>query len=162
MKIELRNIKRAAFASEETHCFEATIYIDGKRAGDVRNDGHGGPNFYQPFALETRLAEYAATLPPVAMDMGDGTTETYPQDADILIGDLLEDHLLAKDLKRAMTNKILFTKVGSEGIFETRKLTPAQVGTYLRDPQTPAKLKAVQILNLLPMETALAIYKGGK
>ena len=35
MKIELKNVKYSDFASHETHCFEASVYIDGKRAGIV-------------------------------------------------------------------------------------------------------------------------------
>jgi hypothetical protein len=33
-------------ASQETHCFEATIYVDGKRFCQVSNDGHGGCDNY--------------------------------------------------------------------------------------------------------------------
>ena len=39
MKITLKNVKYSEFASQETYCFEATIYLDGKKAGQVRNDG---------------------------------------------------------------------------------------------------------------------------
>lgn len=48
MEITLKNIKHSEFASHETHCFEATVYIDGKRAFGVENDGQGGPNNYFP------------------------------------------------------------------------------------------------------------------
>ena len=41
-KIELKNLKTAEFASEETHCFEATVYLDGKRFCIASNQGHGG------------------------------------------------------------------------------------------------------------------------
>jgi hypothetical protein len=44
MKVELKNVKYSAFASQETHCFEATVYIDGKRVGTVSNEGYGGPD----------------------------------------------------------------------------------------------------------------------
>ena len=33
MKIELKALKYSDFASQETHCFHANIYIDGKKAG---------------------------------------------------------------------------------------------------------------------------------
>lgn len=46
MKIELKNIKYAAFASEETHCYNASLYIDGKKIGTVSNDGHGGCDMF--------------------------------------------------------------------------------------------------------------------
>lgn len=42
----LKNLKYAAFASEETHCFEATVYVDGKRFCIASNEGHGGPDRY--------------------------------------------------------------------------------------------------------------------
>lgn len=45
MKIELKNIKYSAFASEETHCYEAALYVDGKPLAIVRNDGHGGADY---------------------------------------------------------------------------------------------------------------------
>ena len=44
MKLELKNIKVAAFASEETHCYEASLWVDGVRVGRVANEGHGGPD----------------------------------------------------------------------------------------------------------------------
>lgn len=32
-RVTLRNIKHAAFASQETECFNATVYIDGVKEG---------------------------------------------------------------------------------------------------------------------------------
>jgi hypothetical protein len=42
MQITLKNFKHAAFASEETYCFQATVYVDGIKVGVAGNDGHGG------------------------------------------------------------------------------------------------------------------------
>jgi hypothetical protein len=42
MKIELKNVKFSDFASEETNCFRADVYVNGKKAGYCNNDGHGG------------------------------------------------------------------------------------------------------------------------
>lgn len=42
MNIELKNIKYSQFASHETNCYQASIYVDGRKAGAVDNDGHGG------------------------------------------------------------------------------------------------------------------------
>lgn len=42
MSISLKNFKYYDSMSEETLCFEASVYFNGKRIGDVRNDGHGG------------------------------------------------------------------------------------------------------------------------
>ena len=45
MEIKLKNLKIAKFMSEETTCFQATIYVDGKIAGTAQNDGHGGSTY---------------------------------------------------------------------------------------------------------------------
>lgn len=88
MNIELKNIKYFAAGSEETDCFVATIYIDGKKAGDARNDGHGGSTFISPLALAEQLNAHGATLPKEVLDMGNGETfESAQADCD---GDRLD------------------------------------------------------------------------
>jgi hypothetical protein len=42
MDLTLKNVKIVEAMSEETTCFAASIYIDGVRAGLVRNRGYGG------------------------------------------------------------------------------------------------------------------------
>jgi len=42
MKLELKNIKHANWASEETACYDANLYIDDQPFATVSNDGHGG------------------------------------------------------------------------------------------------------------------------
>ena len=46
MNITLKNIKHNENLSEETHCFSATVYLDGKAAFGVKNAGHGGADDY--------------------------------------------------------------------------------------------------------------------
>jgi|TARA_Y100000114_G_scaffold98141_1_gene91327 hypothetical protein len=41
MKLELKNIKYYKSMSEETPCYEGTLYVDGERLGRVHNDGKG-------------------------------------------------------------------------------------------------------------------------
>ena len=41
-KIELKNISHYARGSEETPCYNATVYVNGKKTIEVGNDGHGG------------------------------------------------------------------------------------------------------------------------
>ena len=41
-KLELKNISYYERGSEETPCYNATVYINGKKAVEVSNDGHGG------------------------------------------------------------------------------------------------------------------------
>ena len=40
--LEVKNLSHYARGSEETPCYNATVYINGKKAIEVSNDGHGG------------------------------------------------------------------------------------------------------------------------
>lgn len=42
MKITLKAIKHSKFASQETDCYTANLYVDGTKIGTVSNAGHGG------------------------------------------------------------------------------------------------------------------------
>lgn len=169
MKIELKNVKHSEFASHETSCFEASVYIDGIRAGIVENDGQGGCNRYHPYELEIKINEYAKTLPPVATSMTDPHDSskpfTYDQDADCIIGDLLTEHLYAKDLKRALAKKIMYVKTDDGLIYETIGLSKLELQLYLAEAKLcnkiHEKLKAKTILNILPFTEALSIYRSG-
>jgi len=160
MKIELRNVQYVASMSEETRCFTASIYVDGKRAGEASNRGHGGPTSIHPRELEERLNAYAATLPPLSYDMG-GRTHTMPQTGEILVDELLSDWLTERDLRTALKRRILFTKQGQTPIYETKSLPKATLEQWTRNPEKArATLRDCdQILNCLPFAEALAIYR---
>ena len=142
MKIELKNIKYAAFASQETSCYEATIYIDGVRVGTVENNGHGGCDHIHPHAVEQRINEWAA-----------------PDDAEIIFAKLLNLWLQERDLKRAMSRRILFRRDGR--LLETNAHSAAELKARLGQTDLAEKLRAEVILNLLPFADASAIYRKG-
>lgn len=45
MNLTIKNLKISNFMSEETLCFQATVFVDGKKAGTAQNDGHGGSTY---------------------------------------------------------------------------------------------------------------------
>lgn len=49
MKIELKSIKFSEALSEETNAFTADVWINGKKAGYAKNDGHGGCTMVNPY-----------------------------------------------------------------------------------------------------------------
>tara|TARA_R100001377_G_scaffold63866_1_gene39459 strand:- start:257 stop:847 length:591 start_codon:yes stop_codon:yes gene_type:complete len=49
--ISIKGLRLSKDFSEETHCFQATVYIDGKRAFVAHNEGHGGANYYAPHGV---------------------------------------------------------------------------------------------------------------
>lgn len=44
MRLTVKNYKRVEWMSEETDCYKASLYLDGKRIGTAENEGHGGPD----------------------------------------------------------------------------------------------------------------------
>lgn len=161
MKIELKNIKYAAFASEETSCYEATLWVDGKKIGHVSNDGRGGcDNFNGDHAAYKVVDQWCISNLPARQytkekDGFDGIHET---DLETLCGTLLEDHLIAKDMTKVMINNVLFHIPGRQGLFTRKYANKAKPDQSLYDSVLGAHDGAV-ILNTLPREEALKIYK---
>ena len=114
MKIELKNIKHAAFASQETHCFEATVYIDGVKSFGVSNDGHGGcDNYYSVKGgvdhPHNRVAEVDAILGLEKISVEWSKTVTINNSLEIVIGGLVNDWLQAKEIKNVL-KRICYVK----------------------------------------------------
>jgi hypothetical protein len=145
MKIELKNLKINERLSEETTCFSATVYVNGKRAFEAGNRGHGGCNEYKG-AYEAAAA-YAATLPPYT-----GVVGSIPYDLDMLIDDLIEaerfERALKHDLKRVAFvdgGKYYVTKAAA-----TPDMIAAVVGRY----------PTATILNTMPIADAVALCRS--
>ena len=101
MKVELKSIKVMNSLSDETTCFTAKIYINGKAAGHAENRGCGGSTHYQfnDHAIGQLFETYAASLPPTLFSYG-GQDHSFPSTGESLIDSLLNDHLKAKDAAR--------------------------------------------------------------
>ena len=158
MKIELKALKYSDFASQETHCFQANIYIDGKMRGTADNDGRGGMTTIRPWQLHNEIKLYTDKIPPRIVKYGD-TEMSLDTSPDSYIDELVTLALHEKDLKRAMKTRILFTRENQ--VFETKKLTAAELAASLAHAQIKDKLNADQVLNLLPMGEALSLYTKG-
>lgn len=68
MKIELKKKKVCKWASEETICFQAELWIDGKKACIVSNDGKGGAHRYSDYRAVREAEAFCKTLPPVKLE----------------------------------------------------------------------------------------------
>lgn len=153
MEITLKNISHNERLSEETNCFSATIYIDGKKAGEASNHGHGGPTMIHPHDLEQRIDTYAKTLPPLEVE---GTS--LEMNAEMLIDDLLTAHLLRRDMLKAFRTRLLFTKAEKQGIYEVKVDAATMTKARQNPAMTAERLKADKILNFLPENEAIALY----
>lgn len=165
MKIELKNIKHSQFASEETNCFQATIYVNGKKAGGAKNDGNGGQThiWWDNRDLGTQAEAHVAALPEETTVFGDQEFTMKPT-IDSFVDDLLMDHLIAKDFKRDIKNRLLFTKKGESGVSQTKRIETASmqrlIGSGEERVKEALKVQNIdQILNFLPADEALKIYR---
>lgn len=86
MKIELRNIKYADWASQETACYQASVFIDGIKIGETSNAGHGAADMVYPREVAERIDAYAATLPPIEF-----AGHVIPQNHETIFGELLAE-----------------------------------------------------------------------
>jgi hypothetical protein len=155
--IELKNIKHTAWASQETHCYQATLYVDGVKWGIVSNEGHGGGdtfygvdgyNWDDLAELNKRIAE---TYEPYTYG-----GKSLDQNLEMVCGDLVNQWLRDKDFNRAMKAKVLFTKPDTQGVWQLAVKKPHTLETTLaalrsRNPQ-------YTYLADLPVDKAKAIY----
>lgn len=112
MKLELKNVKFYESMSEETNCFQADLFINGKKIASVKNDGQGGCTDYRVLDFKNqqilRDAEaYCKTLPKEKI------TETFEFQPTLesKIDDLFEAWLKVKEeqkLVKQMDKGILY------------------------------------------------------
>ena len=164
MKVELKNLKHSEFASQETNCFEATVWLNGKRAFYARNDGNGGADLYAPLDNQDRgeftsllndLINHCLTLPKWGSEFGDA--DNMDVTPEILIGNLVNKMLDTKKLKKSLKAKVLF--INENGIYQTGYGNKRPVDQNLIDMVKDDNPDSI-ILNCLAFSEALDLYRG--
>lgn len=156
-KIELKNIKHTAWASQETHCYQATLYVDGVKWGTVSNQGHGGCDLFDGAEgydwddlaeLNQRIKE---TYEPYEYE-----GYTLKKNLEMVCGDLVNQWLRDRDFNKAMKAKVLFTKPNVQGVWQLAVKKPLTFEVML----AKAKAQHPQYTYLadLPVDEAKAIY----
>lgn len=155
MEIELKKITFNARLSEDSNCFSADLWIDGKKIGEVGNEGFGGPDFFRGdrAAYDKADAWCKANLPS---DTYEGIT--IETDLEIKYNDILVQTLIARDVKRLLKSKVLCYHEGRPGIYQykwkgVKAVGPAHIASVRKDHP-----KAI-ILNELPLDKAVEIYR---
>ena len=168
MKIELKNIKHSEFASHETFCYEATLYVEGKPFAQVSNDGQGGSDrLYQ----DDRFKDLDAWKKCYALlkihcadkfrwNMDDcfktqsnvygwreGTIETACHE-------LMTDYLIRKDLNKALKEPCYLdgNQIVSYNVSSKRPNIFDQIRRQLEKPD-------LVFLNELPKDEAFKMFK---
>jgi hypothetical protein len=116
MKIELKNVKVNEAFSEETTCFIADVFINGKKVAHAKNDGRGGCTDYYPYEGQRELLKQAELfckgLPKREFTFGDKTHE-FDQTLESVIDDLVfakEKEKEDKKIEKLCENHIVFGK----------------------------------------------------
>ena len=109
MDITLKNVKIYAGLSQSSDAFTASVYVDGKKVGEAKDDGRGGNNYvdvrdaegrwhrnlYQKMQEEAakHTQTYEIARLPGDEAMGWGWSETYPHNLDSYIRELLNQSI---------------------------------------------------------------------
>lgn len=111
--IELKAIKVLSSMSQETNCYEATLYVDGVKWGDVGNAGHGGCDdlhlvpgrtWDEVKALNERIA---ATFEPYVSPY---SPEPMIYDLELACGDIVDQFIVEKEAAKVCKGKVAFFK----------------------------------------------------
>lgn len=113
MEIELKNVKIYHSMSEETYCFEATLYADNKKITRVSNSGRGADNDYDDWKKVVAINDWCkSNLPKWTSEYSDDKFDTT---IDMVIADLLNRHNILKDYKKAIRKGVVQLPNNLEG-----------------------------------------------
>lgn len=156
MRLELKNIKCVESRSEETYCYRATLYRDGRAVAEVSNDGRGGADRVLPCGGATwdtirEIEAYVAGFPPIEA-FGMHLTQTL----ETWCAQQVERTLTRRTFRRLAQKTVLFLDPARPGVRSVKHptRTVADLIGYVR-----GKFPGATILNELPEEQALALFQ---
>ena len=166
-KIEMKNISYYARGSEETPCYNATVYINGKKAVEVSNDGHGGCDRQHTYPQsEFNVREIDRWC---VEKFGQSTWEhggkTYSIDLDLehYCHEQLYNWLDAKELKKELKKNYVCVeqdKMKDEEFLVTWKRKGDHMDDYFKNfLKTDYPHMVDKCLNFLPFDQALKLFK---
>ena len=162
MKLELKKIKYCKWMSEETHCYSAVVYVDGKATIEVSNEGHGGGDnqwAIKPFTDQD--IEKVETWCKKNLPKWYSSFDKSQNDKDLEywcweeVNKYLDDKYLKKGFKKDLKSKILY--VENKGLRQItfkkcRSLTDGHLKYF------KSKYPNRQALNFMPQDKAFKIY----
>ena len=159
MKLELKNIKHSEFASHETFCYEANLYVNGKPFAHVSNDGQGGADYLY---RDDRFLDGEAWNKCYALvkihcadkfrwELDDGWREGTIETA---CHELMTDYLIRKDLNKALKEPCYLdgNQIVSYNVSSKRPNIFDQIRRQLEKPD-------LVFLNELPKDEAFKMFK---
>ena len=162
MKLELKAIKHTSWASHETHCFQAALYVEGKPVAIVGNDGQGGCDY--EYDHPKCKADYRATMKAVhdyfkslPKEPSEWSEDGFAQQLEYWCADQVNEFLISRELKRKMKSHVLSQLKGKDGIYQTKFHPTVTKGEWIINKQAGVTRR---ILNDMPFDEALALWKA--
>lgn len=160
MEIKVKNFKILVSNSEETWCYSADIWVDGKPALCIRNSGRGAPDeiYAHPKWVGKADNVYEEVLWPLnsalhEIDPKKFDNSPHVSNFEIWMGNYIEDHLKRKELRRLLNKGVVTREDG--GIY-TYKVK------YETGMENIDQFKDKIVLNALPFEEAFRDFKCWK
>ena len=142
-RLALKNLQHGKYASKETHCFTATIYLDGERAFKVSNQGAGHANDYFPYQRQNErdFHSYYRYVSDAAMGWMKETHPDFPYldddwtCLDFVITHLINERHLLETMRDVMKRKVVYLDT-TDGLVKriSERPTPDKID-YLRRQQ---------------------------
>ena len=162
--LEVKNISHYERGSEETPCYNATVYINGKKAIEVGNDGHGGmdkQSQYDGFehgivqqANEWCINKFGKKSFTYQSD-GEEKECFYDMDLEHVCHDELYKWLDTKLLKKDLKKQYLFVEDGHLMGYKKRANDTDTAFKHFFEKNHPNE----KCLNFLPFDDALKLFK---
>jgi len=117
--IQLKNVKFSEWNSEETNCFQAMVYFNGKRVGMASNEGRGGGTWVRPTDNVQDYKEFVAHCEALVKSNSGEYYETFSV-VDILFEQWLDKYYSKKDearMQKQFNKGICYTKDESKDTF---------------------------------------------
>jgi hypothetical protein len=129
MQIELKNFKFYPSFSEETNAYTATVYVNGTRAFEAKNDGRGGCDFYTPLSPEGRtLLEEAEAWAKSQPPLQDEQVGELQMDLELHLAQMVEAKIRETEEKRIEKQMRNWCK--TKTVFRTPDMPEGQYSTF--------------------------------
>ena len=164
--MELKKIKLFEEMSEETNCYVATVYINGKEAISVRNEGHGGCDTQYPIApydqsIIAAANDYCKKNHPATVFLHGSVTKDTMKQSDIMYADLetwcgdkIQENALKKAVAKLTKDKVSYIDA-TGAIYSIKNGNHPEAAIILH---IKSKHKGVRIINeLSPDERVKAL-----
>ena len=172
MNLEMKSIKHFASGSEETYCYTAVVYLDGKPFAHVSNDGHGGSDRVHHHEKSPlikvkgawrkkydEIEKYFASLPKTDVGVYDFRPEGFDQTFEYWCHDQVSNFLTKKDMKRLM-NRCVVAQIKEDGELRVCQWNkPKGKPDWLLKEMIKKEYEDVTILNDLSEADALDIWR---